>query len=136
MCFLATVDENRVVHEPRAVARGSFAAVLVAARDAPEGGVMLHNHPSGDLEPSLKAFDAWSGELLWRAQLDAPPSSSIVTYQVGDKQYLAVLVGIDNLHIGGMTRAYQAVAAKTEVPEAPPKGGPAIWVFALQAGTN
>jgi ATP-dependent DNA helicase DinG len=46
------VDEGRVVHEARAVARGSFAAVLVAARDAPEGGVMLHNHPSGDLEPS------------------------------------------------------------------------------------
>ncbi|MDH3206230.1 MAG: DEAD/DEAH box helicase [Gemmatimonadota bacterium] len=52
VCFLATVDQDRVVHQPRAVARGSFAAVLVAARDAPEGGVMLHNHPSGDLEPS------------------------------------------------------------------------------------
>jgi len=52
VCFLATVDADRVVHEPRAVARGSFAAVLVAARDAAEGGVMLHNHPSGDLEPS------------------------------------------------------------------------------------
>jgi ATP-dependent DNA helicase DinG len=52
VCFLASVDEKRVVHTPRAVARGSFAAVLVAARDAPEGGVMLHNHPSGELEPS------------------------------------------------------------------------------------
>jgi len=52
VCFLATVDEERVVHDPRAVARGNFAAVLVAARGAPEGGVMLHNHPSGGLEPS------------------------------------------------------------------------------------
>ncbi|MGE0161219.1 MAG: helicase C-terminal domain-containing protein [Gemmatimonadales bacterium] len=52
VCFLATVDEARVVHAARAVARGSFAAVLVAARDAPEGGVMLHNHPDGVLEPS------------------------------------------------------------------------------------
>ncbi|HSH75585.1 MAG TPA: DEAD/DEAH box helicase, partial [Longimicrobiales bacterium] len=52
VCFLAAVDGDRVVREPRAVARGSFAAVLAAARDAPEGGVMLHNHPSGDLEPS------------------------------------------------------------------------------------
>jgi ATP-dependent DNA helicase DinG len=52
VCFLATVDADRVVHEPRAVARGNFEAVLVAARDAPEGGVMLHNHPSGALEPS------------------------------------------------------------------------------------
>ncbi|MEQ1856489.1 MAG: helicase C-terminal domain-containing protein [Longimicrobiales bacterium] len=52
VCFLASVDETRVVRSPRAVARGSFAAVLVAARDAPEGGVMLHNHPDGVLEPS------------------------------------------------------------------------------------
>ncbi len=52
VCFLASVDEARVVREPRAVARGSFAAVLVAARDAPAGGVMLHNHPDGVLEPS------------------------------------------------------------------------------------
>jgi ATP-dependent DNA helicase DinG len=52
VCFLATVDEGRVVHDARAVARGSFDAVLVAARDAPEGGVMLHNHPDGVLEPS------------------------------------------------------------------------------------
>ncbi|MEQ9399116.1 MAG: helicase C-terminal domain-containing protein [Longimicrobiales bacterium] len=52
VCFLADVDEGRVVRDPRAVARGNFAAVLAASRDAPEGGVMLHNHPSGVLEPS------------------------------------------------------------------------------------
>jgi len=52
VCFLASVDERRVVRDPRAVSRGNFEAVLVAARDAPEGGVMLHNHPSGVLEPS------------------------------------------------------------------------------------
>ena len=52
VCFLAEVDDARVIQEPRAVARGNFGAVLVAARDVPEGGVMLHNHPSGDLEPS------------------------------------------------------------------------------------
>ena len=52
VCFLATVDGDRIVRDPRAVARGNFEAVLVAARDAPVGGVMLHNHPSGSLEPS------------------------------------------------------------------------------------
>ncbi len=52
VCFLADVDEDRVVRAPRAVARGNFEAVLVAARDANEGSVMLHNHPSGLLEPS------------------------------------------------------------------------------------
>ncbi|HSG47284.1 MAG TPA: DEAD/DEAH box helicase, partial [Longimicrobiales bacterium] len=43
---------KRWIHAPRAVSRGNFEAVLVAAKDAPEGGVMLHNHPSGVLEPS------------------------------------------------------------------------------------
>ena len=52
VCFLAEIDDVRVIQDPRAVARGNFGAVLVAARDAPMGGVMLHNHPSGDLEPS------------------------------------------------------------------------------------
>jgi ATP-dependent DNA helicase DinG len=52
VCFLASVDEARVVHDPRAVSRGNYEAVLVAARDVPDGGVMLHNHPSGVLEPS------------------------------------------------------------------------------------
>ena len=52
VCFLASVDEDRVVRRPRAVSRGNFQAVLVAARDAEQGEVMLHNHPSGVLEPS------------------------------------------------------------------------------------
>ena len=52
VCFLADVDGDRVVHGARAVARGNFDAVLVAARDAAVGSVMLHNHPSGVLEPS------------------------------------------------------------------------------------
>ncbi len=92
------------------------------------GGGLLF---SGDLEPSLKAFDAKTGELLWRGQLDAPPSASIITYQVGDKQYLAVLVGIQNLHVGGMMRTWSQIAPEADVPEAPPLGGPAIWVFSL-----
>ncbi|MEX2466800.1 MAG: helicase C-terminal domain-containing protein [Gemmatimonadota bacterium] len=52
VCFLASVDGARVVQDPRAVSRGNYEAVLVAARDVPDGGVMLHNHPSGVLEPS------------------------------------------------------------------------------------
>ena len=52
VCFLARVDPDRMLVEPRAVARGNSAAVLAAARDAEEGSVMIHNHPSGELEPS------------------------------------------------------------------------------------
>ena len=50
--FLADVTRARVIVNPRAVARGNRSAVLVAARDAREGSVMIHNHPSGLLEPS------------------------------------------------------------------------------------
>ena len=50
--FLAEVTRSRVIVDPRAVARGNRSAVLAAARDAREGSVMIHNHPSGLLEPS------------------------------------------------------------------------------------
>lgn len=50
--FLATVTPERVIVDPRTVARGNRAAVLAAAADARTGEIMLHNHPSGVLEPS------------------------------------------------------------------------------------
>jgi len=50
--FLAEVDGDRVVVAARAVARGNRSAVLAVSRDAPQGSVMIHNHPSGLLEPS------------------------------------------------------------------------------------
>ena len=50
--FLATVTPERVIVDPRPVARGNRAAVLAAAADARTGEIMLHNHPSGVLEPS------------------------------------------------------------------------------------
>lgn len=50
--FLAQVTRERVIANPRAVARGNRSAVLAVARDAPDGGVMIHNHPSGELDPS------------------------------------------------------------------------------------
>jgi ATP-dependent DNA helicase DinG len=52
VCFVAEVDGDRRVVEPRAVARGNRNAVLAAARDEPQGGILIHNHPSGTLEPS------------------------------------------------------------------------------------
>ena len=52
MCFLARVSPERVVTEPRAVARGNHQAVLAAARGAEVGEMVIHNHPSGTLEPS------------------------------------------------------------------------------------
>jgi ATP-dependent DNA helicase DinG len=52
VCFIAAVAENGAVKAVRAVARGHRTAVLAAARDAEPGGLLIHNHPTGDLEPS------------------------------------------------------------------------------------
>lgn len=52
VCFLVEVTPERVLVRPRAVARGNHHAVLAAAKDANAGEVLLHNHPSGVLEPS------------------------------------------------------------------------------------
>jgi ATP-dependent DNA helicase DinG len=52
VCFVAEVAENGAVKSPRAVARGHKSAVLAAVQDADRGSLVIHNHPSGDLEPS------------------------------------------------------------------------------------
>jgi ATP-dependent DNA helicase DinG len=77
VCFLATVDLDRTVVSPRAVARGNYAAVLAAARDEPEGGVMIHNHPSGRLEPS--DADLGVAAQLWEQGLGTAITDNAVT---------------------------------------------------------
>lgn len=52
VCFVASVNGQGEVTEPRVVARGHQAAVLAAVRDAVPGQLVLHNHPSGGLQPS------------------------------------------------------------------------------------
>jgi ATP-dependent DNA helicase DinG len=52
VCFLARVGEDGEVSEPRVVARGHATAVLAAVRSPEPGGLLIHNHPSGRLEPS------------------------------------------------------------------------------------
>lgn len=52
VCFIAEVAESGAVKHPRAVARGHRSAVLAAVRDAEAGSLVIHNHPSGALDPS------------------------------------------------------------------------------------
>jgi ATP-dependent DNA helicase DinG len=52
VCFVAGVSDDGGVRKPVAVARGHRTAVLAAVRDAPWGSLVIHNHPSGALEPS------------------------------------------------------------------------------------
>lgn len=50
--FAATVDRDGVVTAARVVARGTVDAVLALSGMAQRGELLLHNHPSGVLEPS------------------------------------------------------------------------------------
>ncbi len=52
VCFVAVVGENGAVKRPRAVARGHRSAVLAAVADAERGSLVIHNHPTGELDPS------------------------------------------------------------------------------------
>ena len=87
---------------------------------------------SGDLDPSLKAFDDRTGELLWQTVLDDLPSSSLITYRAGGTQYVAVVVGMDNLHLRALMGSLSIGGQPTNAPTEPPeRGGAAIWAFSL-----
>jgi alcohol dehydrogenase (cytochrome c) len=101
---------------------------LVSSTLATAGGVVF----VGDLEPSLKAFDSKSGDLLWRGAIDDTPGSSLVTYAVDGRQYVAVVVGQTNNVVRDWSRIYRSFAeARSAKLAEPPKGGAAIWAFAL-----
>ena len=50
--FVASLDANGEIVDARAVARGTVDAVLALPGSARRGEMLLHNHPSGVLEPS------------------------------------------------------------------------------------
>src|SRR5256712_5298725 len=50
--FVARPDPNGLIVEARVVARGTVDAVLALPGIAVRGELLLHNHPSGVLEPS------------------------------------------------------------------------------------
>jgi alcohol dehydrogenase (cytochrome c) len=97
-------------------------AVLATA-----GGVVF----AGDLDPSLKAFDDRDGKLLWTGQLDSFPSSSVITYTVGGKQYVAVVQGHRNGHVSALIPRYQAFRRERGEAAPAPTGTPAVVVFAI-----
>lgn len=86
----------------------------------------------GDMEPSLKAFDHETGALLWRAPLDEYPSSGVISYEVDGTQYIAVVVGMKNFHIGVLSGNLlpRDLDGQGQAPPAP-TGSAGIWVFSL-----
>jgi ATP-dependent DNA helicase DinG len=52
VCFVGTSDEAGVIQTVRVVARGDAVSVLALPGFASRGEMLIHNHPSGNLEPS------------------------------------------------------------------------------------
>src|SRR5262249_43925842 len=52
VCFVCTLDAKAVVETARVVARGDVSSVLALPGFANRGEMLVHNHPSGVLEPS------------------------------------------------------------------------------------
>ena len=52
VCFVCAVDDEGVVRSARVVARGDVGKVLALPGFAQRGEMLVHNHPSGILEPS------------------------------------------------------------------------------------
>jgi putative heme-binding domain-containing protein len=101
---------------------------LISGMMATAGGLVF----SGDLSRSITAYDADNGETLWETKVDDNPSTTIITYAVDGKQYVAFVVGLIGSHVEDWERLYTRSAPGLGMPvNDSPKGGAAIWAFAL-----
>jgi ATP-dependent DNA helicase DinG len=57
VCFVCTLDDDAVLRTARVVARGDVRSVLALPGFAQRGEMLVHNHPSGLLEPSEADYD-------------------------------------------------------------------------------
>ena len=112
--------------------RHEQAAPISSSVLATAGGLVF----AGDLDPALQAFDDRDGKPLWRAQLDDYPSSSVITYSVGTRQYVAVVTGLRNNHINDLMRTYQTFRRTRGQSADMPTGAPAVVVFALEGAAR
>ena len=80
----------------------------------------------GDVDRYVRAFDIETGEVLWRQRLTTKVSGFPISYQVGGRQYLAFITGLDSHNwISTVTRDLN--------PEIVwPRAGTAVFVYALR----
>jgi ATP-dependent DNA helicase DinG len=83
--FVGTVGADDVIVDVRAVARGTVSAVLALPGVATRGEVVLHNHPSGVLEPS-------GADLHVAARMHDEGIGFGIVNNTGDELYMVVEV--------------------------------------------
>lgn len=77
---------------------------------------------AGSLDRVFGAYDASTGELLWKTRLNDVPSSAPISYSASGQEYVAVIVGPG----GFQSNAYQPLVPEIQNP---PDHGAALWVF-------
>jgi len=86
----------------------------------------------GNLDMSFKAFDASTGDVLWRTALDNLPSSFPITYAVDGKQYVAIVQGQPSRFTGSLFGIITGFLGENQTAVQAPTGQPALVVFALE----
>jgi alcohol dehydrogenase (cytochrome c) len=84
------------------------------------GGIVFE----GSLDRYFSAYDAATGQLLWRTRLNDAPNGPPITYSVGGRQFVAVTTGSGSPFTHTFGNLIQDVRT-------PPGGGSTLWVFAL-----
>ena len=84
------------------------------------GGVVF----VGDLDRYFSAYDARSGQMLWRVRLADTPNGPPITYSVGGRQYVAVTTGSGS----PFTHTFGNLIPDVREPS---NSSAAVWVFAL-----
>src|SRR4030095_15920587 len=110
VCFVATLDPDGRIVAANAVARGPADMVLALPGVARVGQMVLHNHPSGELEPSPP-------DLFVAARLhDGGVGFGIISND-GERLYVVVevarpepLVRIDPLDVAGQLGEHGPIA--------------------------
>jgi alcohol dehydrogenase (cytochrome c) len=94
-------------------------APIASAMLATAGGIAFN----GARDRWFRAYDSATGKVLWKARLDAVPSSTPITYSIDGNEYVAVVAG------GGGAHESTWPTLTPEIND--PPEGTMLWIFRL-----
>jgi len=94
-------------------------APTASAMLATAGGIAFN----GARDRWFRAYDSATGKVLWKARLDAVPSSTPISYSIDGTEYIAVVAG------GGGADESTWPILTPEIRD--PPGGTMLWIFKL-----